>query len=87
MFPAKLHSSTAPGSPAAPTSTPTACSRTAPRSSTSTRRAEALVAELRDTTYTVRSVEAKPYRRSPYAPFRTTTLQQEACRKLGMAPR
>ena len=32
---------------------------------------------------TVRSVEAKPYRRQPYAPFRTTTLQQEACRKLG----
>ncbi len=34
---------------------------------------------------TVRSVEAKPYRRSPYAPFRTTTLQQEASRKLGMS--
>ena len=30
-----------------------------------------------------RSVERKPYRRSPYAPFRTTTLQQEASRKLG----
>ena len=29
------------------------------------------------------SVERKPYRRSPYAPFRTTTLQQEASRKLG----
>src|SRR5690606_35202830 len=28
-------------------------------------------------------VEAKPYKRSPYAPFRTTTLQQEAARKLG----
>ena len=27
---------------------------------------------------TSRSVESKPYRRSPYAPFRTTTLQQEA---------
>ncbi len=47
--------------------------------------AEALVAALRDTTYDVRSVEAKPYRRSPYAPFRTTTLQQEASRKLGMS--
>ena len=34
---------------------------------------------------TVRSVESKPYRRSPYAPFRTTTLQQEASRKLGMS--
>src|SRR5262249_33642598 len=27
----------------------------------------------------------KPYRRSPYAPFRTTTLQQEASRKLGFS--
>ncbi|WP_244931084.1 type I DNA topoisomerase [Nocardioides sp. W7] len=48
-------------------------------------RAEALVAGLQDTTYDVRSVESKPYRRSPYAPFRTTTLQQEAGRKLGMS--
>ena len=48
-------------------------------------RAEALVDGLRDTTYDVRSVESKPYRRSPYAPFRTTTLQQEASRKLGMS--
>ncbi|MCB8955316.1 MAG: type I DNA topoisomerase [Nocardioides sp.] len=47
--------------------------------------AESLVAALADTTYDVRSVEAKPYRRSPYAPFRTTTLQQEASRKLGMS--
>ncbi|HEX5861117.1 MAG TPA: type I DNA topoisomerase [Nocardioides sp.] len=46
-------------------------------------RAEALSDGLRDTTYDVRSVESKPYRRSPYAPFRTTTLQQEASRKLG----
>ena len=37
---------------------------------------------LRDTTFEVRSVESKPYRRQPYAPFRTTTLQQEASRKL-----
>ena len=58
----------------------------ATRSSTSTGpRAEALVDGLRDTTYDVRSVESKPYRRSPYAPFRTTTLQQEASRKLGMS--
>ena len=47
--------------------------------------AEALAAGLADTTYDVRSVESKPYRRSPYAPFRTTTLQQEASRKLGMS--
>ncbi|NYG58966.1 DNA topoisomerase-1 [Nocardioides daedukensis] len=48
-------------------------------------RAEALAAALQDTTYDVRSVESKPYKRSPYAPFRTTTLQQEASRKLGMS--
>ncbi|HEX4471375.1 MAG TPA: type I DNA topoisomerase [Nocardioides sp.] len=46
--------------------------------------AESLVAALRDTSYDVRSVESKPYRRQPYAPFRTTTMQQEASRKLGM---
>ncbi|MET9554266.1 type I DNA topoisomerase [Streptomyces sp. NPDC006645] len=45
--------------------------------------AQALAAALRDTSFAVRSVESKPYRRSPYAPFRTTTLQQEASRKLG----
>ena len=48
-------------------------------------RAEALTTALADTTFDVRSVESKPYRRSPYAPFRTTTLQQEAGRKLGMS--
>ncbi|MEU6221122.1 type I DNA topoisomerase [Streptomyces sp. NPDC047022] len=45
--------------------------------------ARALAAALADTRFSVRSVESKPYRRSPYAPFRTTTLQQEASRKLG----
>jgi DNA topoisomerase I len=45
--------------------------------------ARSLAQALRDKDFTVRSVEAKPYRRSPYAPFRTTTLQQEAARKLG----
>ncbi|MFD0146855.1 MULTISPECIES: type I DNA topoisomerase [unclassified Streptomyces] len=46
-------------------------------------KARALAASLADTSFSVRSVESKPYRRSPYAPFRTTTLQQEASRKLG----
>ncbi|MEU5364608.1 type I DNA topoisomerase [Streptomyces sp. NPDC005925] len=45
--------------------------------------ARALAAALQNTRFAVRSVESKPYRRSPYAPFRTTTLQQEASRKLG----
>ncbi len=47
-------------------------------------RAQALVDGLAEASYEVRSVEAKPYKRSPYAPFRTTTMQQEASRKLGM---
>ncbi|MFD5031765.1 type I DNA topoisomerase [Streptomyces sp. NPDC058405] len=45
--------------------------------------ARALAAALENASFSVRSVESKPYRRSPYAPFRTTTLQQEAARKLG----
>ncbi len=48
-------------------------------------RAQGLVTALAETAYDVRSVESKPYRRSPYAPFRTTTMQQEASRKLGMS--
>ncbi|REF36869.1 type I DNA topoisomerase [Thermasporomyces composti] len=46
-------------------------------------RSTALARGLRGATFEVRGVESKPYRRSPYAPFRTTTLQQEAARKLG----
>jgi DNA topoisomerase-1 len=37
-------------------------------------------------TFRVASVEAKPARRNPQAPFTTSTLQQEASRKLGFAP-
>jgi DNA topoisomerase-1 len=44
--------------------------------------AEALVTDLAETAFVVRSVESKPYKRSPYPPFRTSTLQQEAGRKL-----
>src|SRR5580658_8534368 len=36
--------------------------------------------------FTVASVEAKPVKRNPYPPFTTSTLQQEASRKLGFAP-
>jgi DNA topoisomerase-1 len=45
--------------------------------------AEALAASLRGASFRVGEVESKPYTRRPYAPFRTTTLQQEAGRKLG----
>ncbi len=46
-----------------------------------------LVDELRDSDFSVRSVEAKPYVRRPYPPFRTSTLQQEAGRKLRFGAR
>jgi DNA topoisomerase I len=41
-----------------------------------------LASRLADSTFEVRTVEQRPYRRSPYAPFMTSTLQQEAGRKL-----
>ena len=45
--------------------------------------ASGLAATLADAPFRVTSVETKPYTRKPYAPFRTSTLQQEAGRKLG----
>ncbi len=47
--------------------------------------AAALAQRLDGVAFSVASVERKPYKRSPYAPFRTTTLQQEASRKLGFS--
>ena len=44
--------------------------------------ARGLVERLDGAAFRVRSVEEKPYRRSPYPPFMTSTLQQEAARKL-----
>jgi DNA topoisomerase-1 len=44
--------------------------------------AVALATGLRGATLTVSSVEEKPYTRRPYPPFMTSTLQQEAGRKL-----
>ena len=44
--------------------------------------ATSLAAGLQDAQLTVSSVEEKPYTRRPYAPFMTSTLQQEAGRKL-----
>jgi DNA topoisomerase-1 len=41
---------------------------------------------LEQATFSVTSVEAKPARRNPAPPFTTSTLQQEASRKLGFAP-
>ena len=44
--------------------------------------ARSLVARLAESTFTVKSVDEKPYKRTPYPPFMTSTLQQEAGRKL-----
>lgn len=44
--------------------------------------AGALVSGLQGATLAVSSVEEKPYTRKPYPPFMTSTLQQEAGRKL-----
>jgi DNA topoisomerase-1 len=48
-------------------------------------RAAGLVDRLRTLSYRVTSVEAKEVRRHPQPPFITSTLQQEAARKLGFA--
>ncbi len=47
--------------------------------------AEAARARILTREYSVKSVESKPARRNPYAPFTTSTLQQEASRKLGFS--
>ncbi|WP_454041546.1 type I DNA topoisomerase [Cellulosimicrobium sp. Marseille-Q8652] len=49
--------------------------------------AGAVVAGLADADFVVRSLETKPYTRRPAAPFTTSTLQQEASRKLRMSSR
>src|SRR3954463_10799491 len=43
----------------------------------------ALASSLETAPFRAAGVDSKPYPRKPYAPFRTTTLQQEAGRKLG----
>ena len=46
--------------------------------------ATSLASDLQDAAYAVRARTSKPYRRRPAAPFITSTLQQEAARKLHM---
>src|SRR5208282_4569868 len=43
-------------------------------------------AALEAAKFSVVSIESKPVKRHPYPPFTTSTLQQEASRKLGLAP-
>jgi DNA topoisomerase I len=49
--------------------------------------AERLKAALEGGRFTVSKIESKSQRRNPAAPFTTSTLQQEASRKLGFSPR
>ncbi|MCB4208974.1 type I DNA topoisomerase [Arthrobacter sp. UM1] len=49
--------------------------------------AAALTSALEGADFRVASVESKPYRRRPAAPFTTSTLQQEASRKLRFSSR
>ena len=48
--------------------------------------AEAFKTALETAAFSVASVEARPARRNPPPPFTTSTMQQEASRKLGFAP-
>lgn len=48
--------------------------------------AEAFKSALESAKFSVASVEAKPVKRHPPPPFTTSTLEQEASRKLGFAP-
>ena len=52
---------------------------------TSKAQADEIAAVLNDASLAVSSVESKPQRRHPAAPFTTSTLQQEASRKCGFA--
>jgi len=47
--------------------------------------AEAFLSHCANATYSVAEVNVKPLRRSPFPPFTTSTLQQEASRKLGFS--
>lgn len=45
--------------------------------------AEAFLLSCKDATFVIDDVNTKPFKKSPAAPFTTSTLQQEAARKLG----
>ena len=44
---------------------------------------EQFLEQCKDATFTIKSVQQKPVKRTPAPPFTTSTLQQEAARKLG----
>jgi len=43
------------------------------------------VQEIKKYNYKITQIEKKPYKRNPYAPFTTSTMQQEASKKLGFS--
>ena len=47
---------------------------------------ERFLSECKNTSFKVKNIEKKPSKRSPSAPFTTSTLQQEASRKIGFSP-
>lgn len=47
--------------------------------------ADKILKELEGAKYTVRSVESKQRKRSPYPPYTTSTMQQDASRRLGFS--
>ena len=49
--------------------------------------AQALREQLQNETWTVASIEERMQNRKPYAPFTTSTLQQESNRKLNLTAR
>ena len=49
----------------------------------SSQEAEAFLAACKDVEFKISDIETKPIKRSPAPPFTTSTLQQEAARKLG----
>ena len=47
--------------------------------------AEAFLMQCKEATFTIEEVQTKPLKKSPAVPFTTSTLQQEAARKLGFS--